>query len=115
MADRMVRRGAGQRGEAYRHRANARQRGYTTTYDKARRVKLGRHPLCQVCESMGLVVEAAETHHVVPAAADRSMVDDISNLLSVCHRHHDEVEGMTWRQLQSTFGVYQFDSQNEIS
>jgi hypothetical protein len=58
---------------------------------------------------MGLVVEAAETHHVVPASADRSMVDDVGNLLAVCHLHHDEVEGLGWKDLAERYGIHQWE------
>lgn len=107
MSDKLTRRGSGQRGDAYRHRGSAHARGYTATYVKAREIKLGRHPLCQVCEAQGMVTEAQETHHVVPVQADRSMAERADNLLSVCHRHHDDVEGMDWRELEVRYGIKQ--------
>jgi 5-methylcytosine-specific restriction protein A len=105
MANAIPLRGGRQRGDAYRHRGSARQRGYTTSYDKARQLALARHPLCRVCESRGVVRQAAETHHVVPVASDRSMADDAGNLLCVCLECHDEVEGLSWTVLGERYGV----------
>ena len=101
-------RDAGGRGDAYRHRGSARQRGYSTTYQKARELVLGRNPLCRVCQSQGVTREAVETHHVVPVQADRHMADDVGNLLPVCYACHDAVEGMSWAQLHTAYGIEQW-------
>ena len=108
MASRIPLRGGRERGDAYRHRPSARQRGYSTTYQKARELVLGRHPLCRVCESQGVTREAVETHHVVPVQADRHMADHVSNLLPVCYACHDAVEGMSWATLGDRYGIRQW-------
>ena len=105
MANAIPIRGERSRGEAHKHRPNARQRGYSTTYEKARAVVLGRYPLCRVCESRGVVREAVETHHVVPVQADRTLADHVGNLLPVCELCHDEVEGLSWNALRERYGL----------
>ncbi len=108
MASRIPLRGGRERGDAYRHRGSARQRGYSTTYQKARELVLGRNPLCRVCQSQGVTREAVETHHVVPVQADRYLADDARNLLPVCCACHDAIEGMSWAQLHTAYGIEQW-------
>jgi predicted HNH restriction endonuclease len=49
-----------------------------------------------------------ETHHVVPVQADRYLADDASNLLPVCCACHDAIEGMSWAQLHTAYGIEQW-------
>ena len=53
--------------------------------------------MCQECRKKGVVTAATEVHHIVPLRHDWSMRADASNLVSLCHKHHMEVERKTRR------------------
>lgn len=48
------------------------------------------HPLCQDCDKQDIVEPATEVHHIIPIseAPDRRL--DVKNLISLCHRCHQE-------------------------
>lgn len=64
---------------------------------RLRKQVLSAHPLCQMCESEGLLSPATEVHHIVPcetALSEREMTTlmyDPHNLMALCHRHHVEI------------------------
>lgn len=74
-------------------RPSARQRGYTTRWDKARATYLAHHPLCVTClaESPQRLTPATTVDHVVPHRGDQSMFWDVDgNWQALCTRHHNE-------------------------
>ena len=52
---------------------------------------------CQMCKQQGRVTPATEVHHIVPIRVDWSKRLDASNLISLCHKHHMEIEEETRR------------------
>lgn len=69
-----------------RYRTSARERGYTTQYEKLRRAVLARQPLCVRCEAEGRVRLATQTHHIVPLSEGGS--NRASNLEPICEPCH---------------------------
>lgn len=61
-------------------------------WQKVRRLKLSRNPLCEDCEERGLVEPAEEVHHILPRREYPDLAFVMSNLRSLCrpcHRRHD--------------------------
>src|ERR1051325_7443587 len=72
-----------------RARGNARDRGYTTRWDKARAGYLRHHPLCVVCErDEKQTTPATVVDHIVPNRGNSDLFWDKSNWQSLCERHH---------------------------
>lgn len=74
------------------YRGSARQRGYDSRWDKARRSYLVSHPLCVMCKSDGSLVPATVVDHRVPHRGDQSLFWDVNNWQALCRRHHDSVK-----------------------
>jgi len=77
-----------------RHRGSARERGYTTAWDKTRRAKLNLQPLCERCERQGRVVAASTVHH----KRELEGIDDpgrltMGNLEALCRDCHEKHHG----------------------
>jgi 5-methylcytosine-specific restriction enzyme A len=70
-------------------RGSARERGYDSQWDKARRTYLTRHPLCVQCEKEGRVVVAVVVDHVVPHKGDQRLFWDTANWQALCVMHHN--------------------------
>lgn len=70
-------------------RPSARERGYTTAWEKARAAYLRKHPLCCACEAKGRVVPASVVDHIVPHKGDMVKFWDAANnwqsLCAACH------------------------------
>ena len=50
--------------------------------------------LCKMCLADGLITRhGLSVHHIVPIAQDESRRLDDSNLITLCRRHHELVEG----------------------
>jgi 5-methylcytosine-specific restriction protein A len=75
-----------------RHRGSSRQRGYTSTWQKARAAYLAQHPLCVFCERDGLVTAAVVVDHVDAHAGDQEKFWDQDNWQPLCKRHHDSTK-----------------------
>ena len=71
-------------------RPSARQRGYTTQWDKARLAWLDEHPLCVHCLADEIVTPATDVDHVIPHRGDDRLFWDRSNWQSLCHSHHSK-------------------------
>jgi len=79
-------------------RGSFRQRGYTSNWDKVRKIKLSRDPLCERCESKGKVTAATLVHHRQSLSKGGSLAD-MDNLMSCCIKCHDEIhreQGDKW-------------------
>jgi 5-methylcytosine-specific restriction enzyme A len=70
-------------------RGSARQRGYTTAWQKARAAYLAQHPLCLFCEREGEVTAAVVVDHLKAHQGDYGKFWDQNNWQSLCKRHHD--------------------------
>ena len=61
---------------------------------RLRRAVLTAHPLCERCETEGLVTPACEVHHRVPVESavtpreKETLMFDPSNLMALCHACH---------------------------
>jgi 5-methylcytosine-specific restriction protein A len=64
---------------------------------QVRIAKLERNPLCEVCDSKGLVVPAQCVHHIIPIETAHSFDDmrrlafRFDNLMSLCFACHGEI------------------------
>lgn len=65
-------------------REDARDRGYTTRWEKVRAMKLKRNPICERCEKEGRVTPAAMVHHIDGDSKHHAM----DNLMSMCWPCH---------------------------
>lgn len=68
-------------------RGSARERGYSTAWDKFSKQRLRAHPLCEYCLAAGLVVPATVTDHDLPHAHDPQLFWDntFTSLCAPCH------------------------------
>ena len=72
-----------------RARPNARQRGYTRDWEKARRIYLREHPLCVECLKEGKTTPATVVDHIIPHKGNKKLFWDINNWQALCKYHHD--------------------------
>lgn len=75
---------ARRKAEADKRRPNARDRGYTGEWDKARSGFLTRHPRCVMCAATARVVD-----HIKPHRGDTKLFWDRSNWQSLCFTCHN--------------------------
>ncbi len=75
--------------EADQRRGSARERGYDSRWDKARRTFLTGHPLCVMCERDGRVTPATVVDHITPHRGDHALFWDQANWQPLCKPHHD--------------------------
>lgn len=73
-------------------RTSARQRGYDTRWDKARKTYLAANPLCVYCREQGQVTQATVVDHIKPHKGDQSLFWDVSNWRALCAPHHNSVK-----------------------
>ncbi|MCB5173657.1 HNH endonuclease [Microvirga lenta] len=73
-----------------RRRGSARERGYNTRWDKARKIYLQHNPLCVMCQKEGRVTPATVVDHIKPHKGDTALFWDIEdNWQSLCAPHHN--------------------------
>jgi 5-methylcytosine-specific restriction protein A len=73
-------------------RPSARERGYTSRWDRARKAFLQRHPLCRMCEEAGLVTAARVVDHIVPHKGDAALFWDPGNWQPLCTACHSRTK-----------------------
>lgn len=73
----------------HKERKSARERGYNTRWDKARKSYLKKHPLCVECEKEGRYIPATVVDHIIPHRGDQKLFWDTSNWQPLCKHHHD--------------------------
>jgi 5-methylcytosine-specific restriction protein A len=72
------------------HRPSARQRGYTTEWEKARKHFLAEHPFCGECDRQGRPITPANiVDHVRPHRGNQERFWNIDLWESLCKRCHD--------------------------
>ena len=71
------------------HRGTAHQRGYGKRWQKVRRLKLGRDPLCIDCARAGHTTPATEVHHIQSRKEFPALAYELSNLESLCKACHN--------------------------
>ncbi|MGV6875914.1 HNH endonuclease [Pseudochelatococcus sp. B33] len=71
------------------HAGTSTERGYGAEWRKLRAAALARdNHLCQACLAADKLTPATDVDHVTPKS--KGGADDLSNLQSLCRRHHDE-------------------------
>ena len=60
-------------------RGSARERGYTTRWEKARKTYLMSHPLCVMCAKDGRTTAATVVDHIIPHKGDQQLFWDTDN------------------------------------
>lgn len=65
-------------------RGSARERGYDTRWDKARKAWLARDPLCVCCHANGALNEATVLDHIEPHKGDMGKFWSSSNWQGLC-------------------------------
>lgn len=75
-----------------RERGTARQRGYTSKWDKASAAFLKRHTICPACEAAGILQRSEVTDHIVPHKRDQKLFWERKNWQPCCRWHHDVVK-----------------------
>jgi hypothetical protein len=73
-------------------RGSARERGYTTRWDKARLSYLRDNPLCLGHQARGRIQPATVVDHVIPHQGDQSLFWDKANWQPCCRTCHDSVK-----------------------
>lgn len=95
-----------QKREADQRRGSARERGYTTAWDKAAAGFKARHPLCLGCDAVGRVTAAELVDHVEPHRGDQAKFWDRGNWQSACGWHHAVVK----QKLEAAFDAGQLQA-----
>lgn len=71
-------------------RGSARERGYNSRWEKARKTYLMRNPLCIMCKREGRVTAATVVDHIIPHKGDTALFwDTENNWQPLCAPHHD--------------------------
>lgn len=70
-----------------RWRGSARERGYSSRWERIRLAYLRGHPLCEECEKQGRVTPAEQVHHKDGNVSNMSE----DNLMSVCSACHNRI------------------------
>ena len=67
---------------------------HTSRWQKLRRAKLSREPLCEICDRRGRVEPATDVDHIVAIRHGGPAFPAFSGLMSLCHRCHAEKTAM---------------------
>jgi 5-methylcytosine-specific restriction protein A len=70
-------------------RGSARERGYTSRWDKASAGHLRNHPLCRYCELAGDLTPATLTDHLYPHRGDSGLFWNSAYWIASCKPCHD--------------------------
>lgn len=70
-------------------RPTARERGYNTRWDKARKTYLARHPICVRCEAEQRTTPATVVDHREPHGGDQRKFWDTANWQALCATCHN--------------------------
>jgi 5-methylcytosine-specific restriction endonuclease McrA len=79
-----------------RRRPTARQRGYTSEWQKARAAFLLAHPHCVMCSK-----PASHVDHIVAHKGDNALFWDRTNWQALCAHHHNSTKQREERRPQS--------------
>lgn len=70
-------------------RPSARQRGYTSKWDKEAAAYKRQHPLCCMCKALGRITPTAVVDHISPHKGDPKLFWDRTNWQPLCAEHHN--------------------------
>ncbi|RZJ19112.1 MAG: HNH endonuclease [Brevundimonas sp.] len=79
-------------------RGSARERGYTSAWDRASRGHLRSSPLCRYCELIDEVTAATLTDHLYPHRGDQALFWNRTYWISCCKPCHDGFKQRLERQ-----------------
>ncbi|MGC4075432.1 MAG: HNH endonuclease signature motif containing protein [Rubrivivax sp.] len=74
---------------ADRQRGTARERGYSSKWERAREGYLRANPLCRTCQAQQLLELATVVDHIVPHKGDMGLFWDRTNWQPLCKPCHD--------------------------
>ena len=77
------------KGQHRNDRPTAAAKGYSTRWQRARKMYLAAHPLCVRCLEEGRYVQATVVDHIVPHRGDQKLFWDESNWQALCKHCHD--------------------------
>jgi 5-methylcytosine-specific restriction protein A len=82
----------------YDHRrGNSNERGYDATWQKLRRMKAARNPLCERHFAQGVYIPLDVVHHIKPIETHPELRLAMDNLMSLCNACHEEIhKGERW-------------------
>lgn len=72
-------------------RGDFRKRGYSSIWDKVRRLKVMKDPLCEICLKEDKITPVEIVHHIKPMDERPDLLLDMDNLQSVCRYHHARI------------------------
>ena len=75
--------------EIYRHSHDNKVYG-NTVWRRLRRIKLNANPLCEICLSRGIVVQASQVDHIKPVKDYPELKLVYENLQSLCETCHSK-------------------------
>lgn len=70
-------------------RGSSTKRGYNSTWRKASKGFLAKHPLCVHCTRDGRIGASEVTDHIIPHKGDKDLFWDRDNWQPLCKEHHD--------------------------
>lgn len=73
-------------------RESSTKRGYGSQWRKVRAEYVKQHPICELCEKIGITKEVAVVHHKIPVK-DGGAWFDFDNLQSLCAECHNRQDG----------------------
>jgi 5-methylcytosine-specific restriction enzyme A len=79
-------------------RPSSHKRGYDVTWQRVRKQKLSRDPLCESCMGEDRITAADEVHHDKPVRTHPELRLNLANLISLCGPCHRKVEGRRRRR-----------------
>ncbi|ODA67661.1 hypothetical protein A7A08_01696 [Methyloligella halotolerans] len=82
-------------------RHSARERGYTSKWDRASKRFLRANPLCRGCQAVGRVEPATLTDHVIPHTRGTDAFWDQRWWQASCKWHHDVVKQLLEREFDA--------------
>ena len=71
-----------------KHRGSAAERGYDAIWQKVRRRKLRRNPVCEECNRE----PATTVHHIIPISENPRLRLRADNLMALCRDCHERIE-----------------------
>lgn len=72
---------------------SAASRGYGSRWNKARKMYLAAHPLCEQCLKEGRYTKATVVDHIKPHRGDPKLFWDPDNWQALCKKCHDKKTG----------------------
>lgn len=84
--------------EADRRRGSARERGYSSKWDKASAGHIANDPLCRYCALIDVVEPATLTDHLYPHRGDQALFWNRTYWISCCKPCHDRFKQRIERQ-----------------